>query len=96
MMATYEGWLNYETWNVWLWITNTESHYFAMREYCKDQIRAGKRATYKGLVEYCGLAQDSTFDEVQFLSKQLSYAELNKALSYEIEDLKRHDPSVAR
>jgi hypothetical protein len=95
-MTTTEGWQNYETWNVWLWITNTESHYFAMREYCKDQIRAGERATYKGLIEYCGLEQDKTSDRVRYISKQLAYAELNQALQYEIEDLKMHDLTIAR
>lgn len=30
-MADYNGWANWQTWNVALWLNNDESHYRAMR-----------------------------------------------------------------
>lgn len=30
---TYQGWTNYETWNVVLWVTNTEEHYNSVMNY---------------------------------------------------------------
>ena len=33
---TFNGWKNRETWNVAMWLNNTESYYFAVLEFMKD------------------------------------------------------------
>ena len=35
---TYNGWSNYETWNIKLWLDNEEGSY----RYCKDLVRRAK------------------------------------------------------
>lgn len=47
---TYNGWANYETWNVALWLNNDENLCFAML----DAIRNGAR-TYEDVREAMGL-----------------------------------------
>ena len=44
---SYEGWRNYQTWNVMLWLTNDEPLYEAMVNYLKEQ----PRATYLLLID---------------------------------------------
>ena len=35
-MSEYNGWKNYETWNVALWIQNDEGLYFSITKHVKD------------------------------------------------------------
>lgn len=38
--STYEGWKNYETWAVHLWLSNDEGSYYAARETVADALPA--------------------------------------------------------
>jgi hypothetical protein len=81
--TTYNGWANYDTWNVMLWLDNDEALY---RESCRyfEAIRRGrKRPTYKGLIEWLseGEITARTPDDVRWLSDTLDYAELNRGIT---------------
>jgi hypothetical protein len=89
--ATYEGWKNRATWNVWLWLTNDEGLYFGMCDYIKD--RAGERISYTGLINYLGLTDDSTPDGYKFLSTRISLRELNDAVNEHAQELSDHPVS---
>lgn len=73
----YQGWANYETWNVALIINNEYKLYLSA---C-DFMKLYKGATpYKSWVEHAGLNEQETIDSVAFISDKLSYAELNQMM----------------
>ena len=76
-LKTYNGWKNYETWNVMLWLNNTENLYFAMVDIVNE---CETKITYKEVIELLGLAEERTGDRVQFLDKDLDYKALNEAI----------------
>jgi hypothetical protein len=68
---TYNGWSNYETWNVALWIQNDEGLY-EFAKGCTD---------YKEVIEVlydCGSKE--TPDGVKWNDKKLNHIELNEML----------------
>ena len=70
----YNGWKNHETWNVALWLQNTESYYLAMVEFMKDYKGT---QPYVDFLESCGLDTQQTHDGVDYTSDTLDYKELN-------------------
>ena len=68
---TYNGWSNYETWNVALWIGNDEGLYDAAKT-CDDYA------------ELCELMYDlgckATPDGVSFTSDELNHIELDEMI----------------
>ena len=48
-MSEYQGWTNYETWNVALWIDNDQGVYEMVKEWAKD---AWEEARDKMVVSY--------------------------------------------
>ncbi len=66
---TYNGWTNYETWNVALWIQNDEGLYHLARE-CGD---------YETLVNrlYDDYGVKETHDGVKFNDPKINVIELN-------------------
>lgn len=68
----YNGYKNYETWNVALWITNDYNLYQTILEV--------KPKFYKRFIEYMGLKNEKTPDGVKYLSNKLSYNELNEVI----------------
>ncbi len=67
---TYNGWANWETWNVALWIENDEGFY---RE-------ARKCYSYPNFVERMGFASSATPDGAKYDSPELDIAELNEMI----------------
>jgi hypothetical protein len=71
----YEGWANYHTWNVALWISNEEPIYRAARYYSQSQ---GSEATYDGFLDYIGPEYgDITGDGVSWTDPTLDHTELD-------------------
>lgn len=78
---TYNGWANYETWNVSLWLNNDEGLYFAML----DAIRNGAR-TYEDVREVMGLTGE-TADNVAWDDLALDLGELDGMIAEHAEGL---------
>ena len=64
---TYNGWANWETWNVALWIRNDEGFY---RE-------ARRSYSYPNFVERVGFSSSATPDGAKYVSPELNIAELD-------------------
>jgi hypothetical protein len=69
----YNGWTNYDTWNVAMWITNDQPRYHQLVEYASTT----KAPSYRGFVEYAELGKRKTDDGVAFLGEGLDYVELD-------------------
>jgi len=68
---TYNGWANYETWNVSLWIGNDEYLYKCAR----------KCYSYKHFVDYMMFNDGTTPDGVKWNDSKLDIAALNEMLT---------------
>ena len=70
--TTYNGWANYETWNVALWLQNDEGLYNLAREYF----------TYDVLTEvlYLEFGLKETPDGVKFNDPKINRIEMNEML----------------
>lgn len=74
-MTTYNGFTNYETWNISLWIENDYDLYLAKEDYKKTT----NRPSYTGLVRYLDL-NGKTPDGVGWNSRKLNRKELTESL----------------
>lgn len=83
MKNTYNGWKNRSTWNVSLWIANSEGLYHAAVEFM-DNYKG--RKPYKDFIEYIGLEYDETPDNIKWLSSVLDYRALNSFMNEFKED----------
>lgn len=68
-METYNGWRNYETWNVALWLSNDERLYNLVKT-CKNYRVAKAKLAYFGYTK--------TEDGVSFRSTKLDTEALNQ------------------
>ena len=73
----YEGWKNYASWNVSLWINNEYPLYQSAVDFMKTY--KGK-APYKNFIAKQGLIKDKTPDRINWISAQLDYAALNEMM----------------
>jgi hypothetical protein len=71
--TTYNGWANYETWNVALWLGNAEVLYHLARGYRHH----GYKSLSHVLVEHYG---PNTPDGVNWQDSELDITELNEML----------------
>jgi hypothetical protein len=68
--ATYNGWANYETWNVALWIQNDAGLYtIARRSY-----------SYQDFVQQISWCRTQTPDGVSYTHPALDFDELNEMM----------------
>ena len=76
---TYEGWANYQTWNVALWINNDYPLYTAARDYA---IANPKDATYSYFAAYVidPMWGDITADGVSWTDPTLDHEALDHML----------------
>lgn len=72
---TYNGWKNYETWNVMLWISNTEILYYLVR----DMRPMSYQSLICELMEQ-GVIEWRTKDGVRWLDPSLDYDALDDAI----------------
>ena len=66
----YNGWTNYETWNVALWIQNDEGFYSLARE-------AGNYEDFVDALEACSFNSLKTPDGVSFKDAKVNVLEIN-------------------
>lgn len=77
MSSEYNGWKNYSTWNVALWINNDESLYRQACEYI-ESYKGNK--PYVSFIRWAGLDKEKTQDNIQFVSRLLDYEALNEMM----------------
>ena len=70
-MPTFNGWKNYQTWNVWLWTTNDEALYRVARNH-------KTWAEYRLAIRELGIIE--TPDGVAFNDSGLDLPALDRAL----------------
>lgn len=81
---TYNGWPNYETWNVMLWMDNEEPAYRRYREHVQMAKRNHQRFTgewAENVVRECFGTQ--TPDKVSFASPKIRWGAIAKAMCAE-------------
>lgn len=74
----YEGWKNYETWNVALWINNEYPLYKSALDFM--QLNPDQQNPYKAFVVTYGLSDKWTPDKVDWMSDDLDYDALNEMM----------------
>lgn len=73
----YEGWKNYQTWNVSLYINNEYNLYQSAVEFMR--LYTGRKP-YASFIRYMGMEEERTCDRIKFLSSSLCYQELNEMM----------------
>jgi hypothetical protein len=73
--TTYEGWANYDTWNVSLWINNTEEIYRAAVAFMQEN--PDPKNPYIAFIISNYMSFLVTADGVDYLGVNLDYNELN-------------------
>lgn len=90
-MSDYNGWKNYATWNVALWINNEQPYYKGAVDFMADY--QGRRP-YKDFIEDCGLSTQRTPDKVKWAGQDLDYKALNEMMwEFKPNDWKTNDKS---
>lgn len=70
----YNGWKNYDTWNIAMWLSNDEPSYRAVVEFMKDHKGD---APYKDFLIDSGLDTQKTPDGAKYMDPELDFAALN-------------------
>lgn len=86
---SYNGWTNYETWNVMLWVDGDEAIYNVLLEYARQLARTGERADYDELfTRYLGFGEeDETPDGVKWFGEEVNREEVEEAINEMAEDM---------
>jgi hypothetical protein len=70
----YNGWKNYSSWNVALWIANDYALYLAVVRFMKDYTGDNP---YKDFIISRGMESSKTGDLIKWISTKLDYKALN-------------------
>lgn len=81
---SYNGWTNWETWNVAMWIGNDEMYYRMMTQGAK-----GDWEQFKALAMQFGITK--TPDGVSFEDPKVNQDEISKAHAEEQEDIEEEE-----
>jgi hypothetical protein len=87
--TTYNGWTNYDTWNVMLWINNDESLYHDTQRYFAFMRGERRRATYAELIQWLddsGTITAETPDGVNWMADTLNKRELDMSVHRDYQD----------
>ena len=76
---SYNGWKNYETWNLALWTQNDERLYRRAMDFVK-KTRPSKKLTWHRFIVFAGLKGTKTPDGISWNSPKLDRGELAKML----------------
>lgn len=77
----YNGWKNYETWNINLWFGADEGMYCALQDYIRCRNRRNLPKSYADFCDWLGITEeDKTPDGVYFKSDLIDTAELDEYL----------------
>lgn len=74
---TYNGWKNWQTWNVALWVNNDDALYKSAVEF---MMQYKGKCPYVAFIKSHEMQDDRTPDNIEYLSKKLSYKELNNMM----------------
>lgn len=74
--TTYNGWTNYETWNIWLWLNNDEMQYGLLIEF----LSKNPTASYQELISWLELTDKKTPDGVAYISHKIDRSEIEEAM----------------
>ena len=81
MDTKYQGWTNYETWNVALYINNEEDLYFTAVNYVKQCKKFGRNVSYAAFSDILDVIRGTkTPDGVSWSDENLDTDELNEML----------------
>ena len=72
---TYEGWENYDTWNVALWINNDFGIYTKAVTFMA--VNPDPANPYKAFIVTADLSDKVTPDDIEWMSDKLDYDSLN-------------------
>lgn len=88
---TYEGWTNYETWTVALWLNNHYPLYQRMVEYLKNNLRDGKVPVYGHMLTYMEINRaDRAGDDVPWWSDAVNRTEIEEMLLEQQNELREY------
>lgn len=73
----YNGWANYETWNVMLWINNDELLHSTLKNVWSNNFTKAVNTYEKWLLEF-EMHKRSTPDGVKWSSKKINLSEVNE------------------
>jgi hypothetical protein len=72
----YNGWMNYQSWNVAMWLSNTESLYRSMCRFMQTYDGSHGGSPYRAFIKKMRLTK--TPDRVSYISNLLDYARLDE------------------
>lgn len=86
---SYNGWTNYDTWNVMLHIDNDEYLYKRKMEFFKECVRTEVTTPrYRSLIQYLGVLGGKTMDGVEYDAPSLDMMQLDDSVHGEFQEWK--------